>query len=488
MKEIKGLKNIIKSFETRHVKYGGYAALITLAVITALILANLIVGQFTIQLDMTENKVFSLSEQTIQVLDQINTPVNIYGIWQPGQENNDIMEVLGIYLARNKNLKYQALDPDRNPGKMQNYDKEKKGIKRGSVIVEGIKGFRVIPPEDMYDISNSRGQSSVTGIAVEKRLTSAFLFAGTGESPVVYEITGHQESLMSTLGLKDFIEQENFILKQLNLIQSNIPADASALIIVSPLSDISRSEADKLLDYLEQGGRLLIMADYRLQEHSMFNEVLASYGLSFDYGIVMENDPVYTMGEFFMEIPSLKNHDITAPLLQKNGTVVLPFAMGISENETKRRSVNITPLLVTSEKSWLRSDIYNNSMSKIVSDRSGPVTIAAAVTDSGYIQEDEKQTRIVAIGSSTVMSTPYGDFSIFFQQLIPGNNQDLFMNSLTWLEDRPETLSVRSKSVYVHPMRLNGLKIVIFSGFFVIIIPLAFFVAGLVSWLKRRHL
>jgi ABC-type uncharacterized transport system involved in gliding motility auxiliary subunit len=70
---------------------------------------------------------------------------------------------------------------------------------------------------------------------------------------------------------------------------------------------------------------------------------------------------------------------------------------------------------------------------------------------------------------------------------IPGN-LDLFMNSLSWLEERPENISVRSKSLYVLPMRLNTLQIVIFGLLFVIVIPLALFAGGLVIWLKRRHL
>jgi hypothetical protein len=62
------------------------------------------------------------------------------------------------------------------------------------------------------------------------------------------------------------------------------------------------------------------------------------------------------------------------------------------------------------------------------------------------------------------------------------------MNSLTWLEDRPENISVRSKSLFVLPMRLNALHIIVFGLLFVIVIPLALFVGGLVIWLKRRHL
>jgi ABC-type uncharacterized transport system involved in gliding motility auxiliary subunit len=101
--------------------------------------------------------------------------------------------------------------------------------------------------------------------------------------------------------------------------------------------------------------------------------------------------------------------------------------------------------------------------------------------DPEYIQGNEKQARIAVIAAGSLLEP----INVF--QQIPGN-LDLFMNSLTWLEDRPEALSVRSKSLFLLPLRLDGLQMIIFGGIFILIIPLAFFVSGLVTWLKRRHL
>jgi ABC-type uncharacterized transport system involved in gliding motility auxiliary subunit len=67
-------------------------------------------------------------------------------------------------------------------------------------------------------------------------------------------------------------------------------------------------------------------------------------------------------------------------------------------------------------------------------------------------------------------------------------NRDVFMNSLMWLAERPETISVRSKSMFLLPLSLNLVQLIIFVALFVLIIPLSFFIAGLVTWLKRRHL
>jgi ABC-type uncharacterized transport system involved in gliding motility auxiliary subunit len=116
----------------------------------------------------------------------------------------------------------------------------------------------------------------------------------------------------------------------------------------------------------------------------------------------------------------------------------------------------------------------------ISSDIPGPITLGMTAMDPSWIQGNEPQARIVVVTCGTLID-PY-----IFQQS-PGNI-DLFMNSITWLEDRPETLSVRSKSMFLLPMRITAFQMILFGVIIVIIIPLAFFVSGFVIWLKRRHL
>jgi ABC-type uncharacterized transport system involved in gliding motility auxiliary subunit len=478
---MKGIKNIRESFKTRQVKYGGYAALLTLAVIAGLILVNLIAGQLSLQIDLTESKRFSLSEQTVQLLDTIKTPVKFYGLWRPGEEDKNVMDVINLYQFKNRGISLELIDPDRNPGFVLRYDREKKGIPRGSLIVEGEKGFKVIAPYDMYDFTQSQsGGSSITAIAVERRITSALLFAGTGFTPVVYEITGHSEIPLSALGLQEAVERENYSVKTLNLLLTAIPHDASALILNSPTKDLTKEEAVKLLDYLEKGGRLLVIADYNIRELSGLNEVLASYGLGFDYGIVHETDPYYVAIDPRSEWPDMADHEITRPLADKSRTPVVLFeAMSLSLLETKRRSVEVTPLMTSSASAFLRTNINDSSPGRLVSDIQGPLILGAAVTDPSWVQNNESQARVIAIGGGTLLPLAVQGFDA---------NRDLFMNSLTWLEDRPETISVRSKSLFLLPMRLNLVQIVSFGILFILIIPIGLFVTGFVTWLKRRHL
>jgi len=478
---MKAIDSIRESFKTRQVKYGGYAALITLAVIIGLIFLNLMVEQLSPQIDLTYSGVFSLSEQTVQVLETIKAPVKFYGLWRPGEEDSSVMDVINLYLSRSRNITLETVDPDRNPGFVMRYDRERKGIGRGSLIVEGEKGFRVIPPADMYDFTqNQQGGSYVTGVAVERRITSALLFAGTGETPVVYELTGHSEIPLVAYGLQDTVERENYSLGSVNLLLTDVPRDASAILINSPTRDITRDEADKLLDYLDKGGRLIILADYSIQELANLNMVLASYGLEYNYGIVIETDPYYVAMDPRTEWPDLADHDITRPIADKSRTpVVLLEAMSLSQLDTKRRTVEITPLMTTSPSAFLRTDLFESSPTRVPSDIPGPLMIGAAVLDPSWVQGNEPQARIVAIGGGTLLLLAVQGFDA---------NRDLFMNSLTWLMDRPENITVRSKSLYLLPMRMNLAQVIIFGALFIFVFPMAFFVAGFVTWLKRRHL
>jgi ABC-type uncharacterized transport system involved in gliding motility auxiliary subunit len=478
---MKGKTAFFESLHTRYFKYGGYAALVTIAVIIALILLNLIFQQFSPQLDMTENKLFSLSDETIRVIESIDAPVTIYGLWAAGGENPQIKEVVDLYTAKSRNIRLEIIDPDTNPGLLTRFDRDNTGLSNGSVIIEGPKGFKVLSVYDMYDISYANPQSpQITGIAVERRLTSALLYAGSGETPAVYEISGHDEISLEDLQMRELIERENYVLSQLNLIRSDIPEDASALIINGPRSDFSPGETEKILRYLEKGGRLLVLMDYRSRETPQLDAMFESYGIHFDYGVVVEPNQNYNAGNVYQLVPDAADHDITTPLTETRTPVVLPISRGVSEMAMRRRTIGLAPILTSSRESYLRSDLENDSQIPIAGDLPGPINLGIAVMDPQYAQ-DEPQARIVAIGCGALLEP------INFYSQIPGN-VDLFMNSLTWLEDRPETLSLRSKGVMIFPMRITGLHMLIFGILFVVIIPLAFFVTGFITWLKRRHL
>jgi ABC-2 type transport system permease protein len=479
---VKIMQTLIESLKTRKFRFGGYAAVLTLALAAGLVLVNLTVQQLPVQFDLTKSGLFSLTEQTEQVLKNLKSDVKILILHEPGKEPATYKEVLDRYVKQSSRVKYEVIDPEKNPGLLAKYKKDEDSLQRGSLIVTGEKGFKLIKSFDLYDVNyQDPNNPQATGFSVEKRLTGAILFVASGVTPVVYEISGHNEPQLKQLGINTILERENFDLKQLSLLkEAAVPKDAAMLVLNAPRSDLSKGETEKLLAYLNGGGRLLIMADFQSGDIKELNDLLSSYGVNYNFGVVVEQDKNYSTGSPFMFRPDYESHDIMAPLTRNQIDLILQFSQGIKTLETKRRTVEIFPLLKSSNVSFLRTDLRNESPIKSGSDLPGPVVMAAAIKDS-IDYNTGKEARLVVVGAGKLLEPllPYGR--------IPGNTE-FFMNAVGWLADRKESITVNSKSLITFPMRLSEIQIIVFAALFVLIIPIALFAAGLVVWLKRRHL
>ena len=102
--------------DSKQVRYGGYALLTSLGMVAVMVLVNLVVDQFQLEADLTQNRLFSLSDQTFQVLDNLDSDVTVYQIGTTGRENPLIDSVLERYAKRSSHIKLATLDPERNPG------------------------------------------------------------------------------------------------------------------------------------------------------------------------------------------------------------------------------------------------------------------------------------------------------------------------------------------------------------------------------------
>ena len=85
---------ILNSFKDKKFKYGGYATLLTAFVLAILIIVNLVVGQIPFKIDLTENRLFSLSDQTDTILKNLDQEIQIIGLYKTGSEDKVFDEIL----------------------------------------------------------------------------------------------------------------------------------------------------------------------------------------------------------------------------------------------------------------------------------------------------------------------------------------------------------------------------------------------------------
>ena len=90
---------------------------------------------------MTQNAVYELSDQTKQVLNQLDGDIVFYTLFRTGEgrENikltNRIANVLKKYDDYTKKIRVENIDPLLNPAFVQQFDREGKGIAENSIII-----------------------------------------------------------------------------------------------------------------------------------------------------------------------------------------------------------------------------------------------------------------------------------------------------------------------------------------------------------------
>ena len=128
------------------------------------------------------------------------------------------------------------------------------------------------------------------------------------------------------------------------------------MIINAPEKDITKEENDLLLQYIENGGSLIVITDPQEENGSRDNldALMAEYGMREAEGIVLETDrEYYAFGVPYYLLPELGYHTVTLPLRENGYYVILPLAHGLVTEKELRDELTVTELLTTSSGSWL---------------------------------------------------------------------------------------------------------------------------------------
>ncbi|MFW5684574.1 MAG: DUF7088 domain-containing protein, partial [Spirochaetota bacterium] len=193
------MSNLKDIFTNPKVKYGGYAAIVTFAIIVAVLVFNVLVQTLGWQADLTDSSVYTLSEQTREILDELDEDVTIYVLAERNEENPQIMEALDRYAQASPRIRIETVDAEQNPAFVSRYDPEGEGLRNGSVIVAGEDSFRAIRSYDLFSVDTRNPQApQLLGLNVERRITNALVFVATGRTPIVYQVTGHGEIDMTS--------------------------------------------------------------------------------------------------------------------------------------------------------------------------------------------------------------------------------------------------------------------------------------------------
>lgn len=462
-------------------KHGSYSAVVTLILAAILIVINLIMAELPTkytQIDVSSEKLYTIGSQTEEVVNNLESEVDIYYICQSGQEDDTLKKMLERYDDLSDKITVEEKDPVLYPNFTSQYTSDEV-VDNSLIVVSGEKS-KVISFDTIYEseMNYSTYAYDTTGFDGEGQLTSAISYVTSDNLPILYTLEGHSEVELSTAMISS-IEKENIEIKSLNLVtEESVPEDTDILMINGPQKDLSEEESQKIITYLENGGKAFIISNYTTEDMPNFNSILEDYGVQTEDGVIIEGDSNNCIPQApYYLVPDIQNTDITSSLVSNNHYVLIPLAQGIVETEDHRDTLNIENLLTTSDSAYAKSDVENmTTYSKEDGDINGPFNIAVSVTES---IDDDNETQLVYLTSSNIL-----DDTVDAQ--VSGGNTEFIMNCISAMSDHEVTVSIPSKSTEISYLTYTAASANMWSIIVIGIIPIAILVTGIVIWLKRR--
>ena len=484
MKKLKKMVNAHRNKGNKKMlKHGSYSIAMTALMIAIVVILNLVIQEIPSkyrEFDLSSQKLYTIGEQTEKILKNLKKDVNLYYIAQDGTESNDIEKLLEKYEEGSKHIKVEKKDPAVYPKFASQYTSEQ--LSNNSIIVECGEKNKVVDYQDMYEttVNYQTYSQQVTGFDGEGQLTSAINYVVSEDMPVLYTLTGHDELSMSE-SMKETIQKSNIEIRDLNLLtEEAVPEDTECLFIFSPKTDIAEDEAKKIIGYLENGGKAIILSDYTEIEMPNFNSVLENYGVQPENGIILEGDQDHyiAQNQYYL-LPNIESHEINSNLSSKSKYVLTALSPGIKSLENVRDTIKIDSILTTSDSAYQKTDLENmETTEKEDGDLEGPFPLAVSITED---LGDDKKTQIVYFASSAI-------FNDQMNATVSGANYELLSSSLSWLcgTEADSSISIPSKSYDMTALMVPSSDASFWSIFVTAVVPVTILLVGFGIWLKRR--
>jgi ABC-type uncharacterized transport system involved in gliding motility auxiliary subunit len=473
-------REIVGMFTHRQARYGALAGVSVVVVLGILIAINYIGAKQNTRWDLTTNKQFSLSDQTKNVLTKLDSPLQVR-VFVQDTDFDRFRDKLKEYEYVSKRVSTEYIDPDKKPAVARQNQ-----IQQYGTIVFDYKGRTERVTSDS-----------------EQDLTNAIIKVVSGQQRKVYFTQGHGErdptsserdgynAIAAALGRENY-KVEKLVVAQ----QGSVPDDASVVVVAGPKIDFYPPEVEALKKYLAGSGKLLLEIDPPDKPDSP--PLTSLIALAHDWGSDIGNDIVVDasgMGRLIgtdASVPVVANYP-SHPITERyNFMTAYPLARSVAPVMGGVNGHIAQTFIESSPRSWAEADIKGLLTSGEVSldeakgDKKGPVSMGTAVSAASTATSEpakpgdtqpKPETRVVVVGDS--------DFVANSGINIQGN-RDLFMNTVGWLSQQENLISIRPKEGDDRRITLTARQQNQITLLALLIVPAFIFGSGIYTWWRRR--
>ena len=491
-------QDFVGFFTGRQVQRSTFAIFTTMLLIAIVSVTYIIVQRAVIVSDLTIDGRFTLTDQTIELMQAVKRsprPLRILGFYRP----QDLIqrEIDDGYWqlyedASDGAITRQYVDPIVNPGVAAPYTQ---ALEQNYYVFVGF-----VNDDDTIDLNTV---TAVTNEATQERsMTEAISRLLAGGSFKVYF-----EDSLGTLDAADNSQQgmsilnnnlrangiitDSLLLDQLATSGGSVPQDASALIMARPQRDLTAQELALIAEYAERGGSLFLAGDFLptdnifLGVETAFNQFLwENYGLRLSNAVVVDTQSPGPSALDLVSAQVIGDNTIASSVNIENdpsSSTLFHIARAVD--------VNVTPpvpngsVILSSDLSWGETDTQgiverNEYIADTATDIRGPLTLVA------FAYNEATGSKVVLVGDGDFLTNGYTSEQT---QYYAKGNAGLFLGSIGWLTGFSQETTFEPQAFATSPVLFSGGDQLDIIAFFTAVMMPGSMVALAVLVYLRRH-
>lgn len=441
-----------------------------------------------IPIDLSQEKLFSLTEATKDKVKNIEKQVNMYFVEY--EEDDSTLDLARQYQKVNPNIKVEAIKTSQRQDLVEKYE-----VSSGttSIIVECGEKSKILGSDELvtYDYSTYEEIN-----VAEEKLTAAIQSVSTDDVPKVYFLSGYSDiSLNNGLEcLNLYLENEVNQVETVDVLTTGkVPDDCDTLVITMPSKDFDELATNAIIEYINAGGNILWFqaATAIAADTPNINKILAVYGIKpFQAGIVIEGDTSKMLSGYpDLILPTIQSSEVTEKLNNENGVILLDATKINVMNSEELTNLNVTQtnLLTTSSNSYFKTNFESESDE---GEEKGTFTVGALMEKTLSEANEEtgekaKTSKLIIYGEAAFISDTVLPISSQGPMIMYRQNKDLALNSIAYLVNREEDIVARKSTgtvTYTATEQENNVILAI-----IFIVPVVVVIVGIVVWILRRR-
>lgn len=482
----------------RQTRYGAVATSGILLGVGILVATNYILSRQNVRWDLTAAGQYSLSEQTRSVLESLEAPITVL-VFAREEEFPRYRDRLGEYEYISPQVAIEYVDVDRNPVRARQYEVQS----YGTIVFDHAGRVERV-------VSDS-----------EQELTNALIKAIEGEEQTVYFVQGHGERNPESSdrdgysALTEALQRDNLSVETVILAQTTeIPDSATALIIAGPETDLLPGEAQLVRNYLESGGKLLLLLDPQETNDDpgqpMLMALAAEWGIEIGTDVVVDASGVGQLLGTDASVPVASSYPSHAITDEFNLLTAFPLTRSVRPLLGGINGRIAETFVETGAQSWAESDFDELTSGEVTleeesGDLPGPVSIAAAVSfiiddlpsgdSEGETSSDGPSSTTSDMMTEDDIATPvearlavFGDSDFAANGAIGiQGNSDLALNTINWLAQQDALIAIRPREPEDRRITLTADQQMRINLIALLIIPGIVLGTGVYTWWNRRN-